>query len=150
MTQTENGNRYAITALKDRRASVAGEISACQKRLVWLKESLGHIDGALRIMDEVSDPESIPPKKPYRHVKLFARGELNGLIYSTLRKAARPLSTPEIVSGVLTELGHDGSVAKGMNHRVRANLQYLHRDRKTVEKLGVGRETKWRLATQIA
>jgi hypothetical protein len=143
MAQTENGNRYAINALKDRRASVAGEITECEKRLRYLRDSLGYIDGSLALFDPKGDPNTIPPKRPYRRVKLFGQGELNRLILGVMRKAGRPLGTPEIVSGVLTELGHDGSAAKGMNHRVRANLQYLHRERGTVEKLGAGRGTTW-------
>jgi len=143
MTQTENGNRYALTALKDRRASVAGEITACQKRLQWLKESLAHIDGALRLFEPGADPEAIGEKKAYRRVKLFAQGELNRLILDQMRKAEGPLSTAEIAAGIIRELGHDESAAKGMTHRVRANLQYLHRERALVNKHGQGRETRW-------
>jgi hypothetical protein len=143
----ENGNKYALAALKDRRASVAGEITATKKRLDYLTDSLRHIDGTIRLFADGLDPESIGEKKAYRRTKLFAQGELNRLILDAMRAAAKPVSTGEIVSAIVTRLGHDESAAKGMNHRVRANLQYLHRERGLVEKHGAGRETTWAIKT---
>ena len=144
----ENGNRYAISALRDRRASVAGEITVTEKRLAYLRDSLAHIDGALRLFEPGADPEAIPDKRPYRRVKLFGQGELNRLILGVMRKANAPLTTAEIVTGVVAELGHDGAAAAGMRHRVRANLQYLHRDRALVTKHGSGRSVRWTLVSK--
>jgi hypothetical protein len=145
MTQTPNGNKYALAALKERRASVAGEITACESHLRYLRDSLAHIDGTLRMLAPDSDPGKIAPKRSYRRVKLFGQGELNRLILGALRKAETPLSTAEIVAAVIKELGHGPDVTNAMNHRVRANLQYLHRERHSVNKHGSGRTTKWTL-----
>lgn len=144
----ENGNKYALAALKERRASVAGEITATQKRLQWLKESLAHIDGTLILFDPNGDPAAIGEKKAYRRVKLFGQGELNRLIFGALRASIEPLSTAEITAHIVNALGHDESAAKGMHHRVRANLQYLHKDRRTVTKHGEGRGVRWSITPQ--
>lgn len=141
----ENGNKYALAALKERRASVAGEITVCESRLRYLKDSLAHIDGTLKLFAPGSDPGDIAPKRPYRRVKLFGQGELNRLILGAMRKADRPMSTAEIVAAVVLELGHGEDAARGMNNRVRANLQYLHRERQSVNKHGAGRQTTWAL-----
>jgi hypothetical protein len=75
------------------------------------------------------DPGSIPEKKPYRRLKLFASGELNRLILGALRKAEKPLTTGEITAAVVNELGHGPEARKGIANRVRANLNYLVRER---------------------
>jgi hypothetical protein len=89
-------NKYALAALKERRAAIAGEISSLQSRLRHLREMIEHVDGTLRLFAPGLDPGAIPEKKPYRRVKLFNAGELNRLILNALRKARKPLSTGEV------------------------------------------------------
>lgn len=89
-------NKYAMAALKERRASIAGLITDYEQRLGRLRQSLSHIDGTLRLFDDGIEPDAIAPKKPYKRVMLFGHGELNRLIFSAMRKAeGRPLSVPE-------------------------------------------------------
>ena len=47
--QTENGNRYAIHALRERRAAIDGELRQCEQRIRHLKEMLGHLDATLSV-----------------------------------------------------------------------------------------------------
>jgi hypothetical protein len=70
---------------------------------------------------------------------------LNRLIIDALRRSQSPLGTAEIVAAIIRELGHDEGAAKGMQHRVRSNLQYLHWERRLVVKHGAGRQTAWSL-----
>ena len=67
----ELGNRYALHALTERRAELAGEIKTLEGRLRNLRESLVHLDGTLRIMAPGFDPKTITAKRPYKRVKLF-------------------------------------------------------------------------------
>jgi hypothetical protein len=138
-------NKYAMAALKERRAAIAGNITETEARLRHLREALSHIDGTLRLFDEDIDPGSIAPKKPYKRVMLFGHGELNRLIFSAMRKAERPLSVPEIVTAIIEELGHGPDAKKGMSHRVRANLRYLWKDKGLVRKHGERFGAKWSL-----
>jgi len=144
----ETGNKYALAALKDRRASIAGEITATKKRLDYLHQALGHVDATLKLF-ACDDPAAIGEKKAYKRVKLFGQGELNRLILDALRRSQSPLGTAEIVASIIRELGHEEGAARGMQHRVRANLQYLHRDRRLVLKHGTGRDTRWSLASSL-
>jgi hypothetical protein len=138
-------NKYALAALKERRASIAGLITETEARLVRMRQDLAHVDGTLRMFSNI-EPGSIAPKKPYKRVMLFGHGELNRLIFSAMRKGdGRPMSVPEIAAGVVEELGHGEDAAKGMVRRVRANLQYLARDRGLIRKYGERREAKWSL-----
>jgi hypothetical protein len=138
-------NKYAMAALKARRGSIAGQITDYEARLRRLREAMAHIDGTLRLFDEEIEPDSIAPKKPYKRVKLFGQGELNRLIFDAMRKAERPLSTPEIARSIVEELGHGEEAQSGMVRRVRANLQYLCRDRGLVRKHGERFDAKWSL-----
>jgi hypothetical protein len=85
----EKGNRYAISALKDRRATMAGEIVQMKEGIRDREEQLTHLDATLRVLDPSYRADSIPPKR-LRRVKLFGSGELNRLIADALRRAEKP------------------------------------------------------------
>jgi hypothetical protein len=138
-------NKYALAALKERRAAIAGEISSLESRLRYLRQMIEHVDGALRLFSPSLDPGAIPEKKPYLRVKLFNAGELNRLILNALRKAGKPLSTGEVTAAIIQEVGHGPEAQRGMANRVRANLCYLHRERGLVKKEGDRTSAKWSL-----
>jgi hypothetical protein len=134
----DTGNKYALAALRDKRAILAGEIAQLEKQAKWKREQLGHVDATLSLFDPNYREGSILAKKPYRHVKLFKQGELGRLILDSLRRAGGPLSTAEVVTAVMAE-GHQGeSVRAAMTPRVRGNLAYLERQGK-VRKSGRGK-----------
>jgi hypothetical protein len=139
-----SSNKYALAALKERRAAVAGQITEGETRLCRMREALAHIDGTIRLFSDI-DPGSIAPKKAYQRVRLFGQGELNRLIFSAMRKGEGPMSVPEIVAAIVEDLGHGPEAAKGMNRRVRANLRYLEKDRGLVRKHGERLDAKWSL-----
>jgi hypothetical protein len=69
-------------------------------------------------------------------VKLFRHGELGRAILDALRKAeGKPQHVSKIVSAVIP----------AMMHRVRANLAYLWRERRSVTKTGERYEARWAL-----
>lgn len=138
-------NKYALAALKERRAAIAGEITSLESRLRYLRQMVEHVDGTLRLFSPSLDPGAIPAKKPYRRVKLFASGELNRLILGALRKAGKPLSTAEITAAIVQELGHGPEAAKSLANRVRANLRYLRQERGLVAKEGDRASARWSL-----
>jgi hypothetical protein len=142
----ELGNKYAAAALRERRAEIAGEITALDKRLAHLRDMLVHIDATLRLFDPDADPSRIAPKRPYRRVKLFGSGKLNRLVLSALRDGARPMTTGEVIAAIVAELGYGPDAAKAMSHRVRANLLYLSKGRGLVVKEGERQSARWKLA----
>ena len=88
------GNRYALAALRERRAEFSGEITALERLLRHLRESMAHVDGTLALFDREGNPAAIPSKRPNKSVKLFGAGKLNRIILDALRKAGKPLRTP--------------------------------------------------------
>lgn len=141
----ELGNKYALAALRERRAELAGQLTETERRLRYLQDAIVHVDGTLRLFDESADPSSIPAKKPYRRVKLFGAGKLNRLILDALREADRPLATLEVVDSIIATLGYGPEAAKGMKSRVRANLLYLWKTRGLIVKEGERATARWSL-----
>lgn len=140
------GNKYALAALRERRAEMAGEITEAERRLRNLKAAIVHVDATLRLFDPDADPSTIASKRPYRRTKLFGQGKLNRLILDALRDADRPMATLEVVDSIVATLGYGPDAAKGMKGRVRANLLYLWKTRGLVTKEGERETARWSLA----
>lgn len=142
----ETSNMYALAALRERRAELAGEIKTIESRLRHLRESLVHVDGTLRLFDPHGNPATIKAKRPYKRVKLFGQGKLNRLILDTLRKSEQPLRTIEVIERIAAEVGFGPDAAEGLKGRVRSNLLYLAKVRGSVAKDGERETARWRLA----
>jgi hypothetical protein len=143
---TDSGNRYALHALRERRAAIDGEFRRCEQRLRHHREMLGHLDATLSLFDPDGNPKAIKAKRPYNRVKLFAGGKLNRLILDAMRRADRPMTTLEIVAAVVEDLNFGEDAAKGMKSRVRSSLLYLWKVRGSVVKEGEREMAMWRLA----
>lgn len=143
---TDNGNRYALAALKERRAAIDGELRECERRVRYLREALGHLDATLSLFDPEGNPKAIKAKRPYKRVKLFGSGQLGRLILDALRKGGRPMTTTEIIEAVVTQLGYDGAAAAGMKARARSSLRYMQSVSRIVVKEGDRETARWTIA----
>lgn len=141
----EKGNRYALSALRDKRAVLASEIVQLERQLRHRRESLGHVDATLRLLDPSVDIDAIPTKRPRKRIKLFRQGELGRMILKVLREANGPVSTSQIVTVMLAAGGHGETARPTLAPRVRGNLAYQER-RRTVLKSGNGASARWHLA----
>jgi hypothetical protein len=124
----EKGNRYAIHALKDRRATMAGEIVQMKEGIAYRGEQLTHLDAVLRELDPSYRGDTLPPER-LRRVKLFGNGELNRLIADALRRAEKPLGSADIAESIVETKGFGRPSIHALTRRVRANLSYLLRTR---------------------
>ena len=145
MSDNENGNRYALHALKDKRATLAGEIEHLKRQLQWRQTQLDHVDAFLTIFDPGFDVEAIGKKLVRKRVKLFRQGELGQLIRDALRRAGKPLGTHAITTALLEAGGHGESARAALTPRVRGNLAYLERSG-AVRKDGTARTAVWSLS----
>jgi hypothetical protein len=139
----EKGNRYAIHALKDRRATMAGEIVEFKQGIADREEQLSHLDATLRILDPSCRSDSIPPKK-LRRVKLFGNGELNRLIADALRRAEKPLGSADIATSIVETKGYGRESIHALTRPVRANLSYRLQNKRVV-KTGDRLTARWTL-----
>src|SRR2546430_541499 len=93
----EKSNRYALAALKDRRATLAGEIYDLKRQLAWRQNQLDHVDACLTIFEPGFSIESIGVKRPRKRVKLYGQGELSRSILDALRRAGEVMGIDAIV-----------------------------------------------------
>ena len=140
------GDRYALSALRNRRALLAAEIVQLDRQLRSRKESLGHVDATLRLLDPSIAIDAIPNKRTVKRIRLFRQGELGRLVLGTLRDANGPVSTAQIVKAILAAGGHGQSAKSAVAPRVRGNLAYQER-RGLVLKKGRGTSVRWTLVT---
>ena len=115
------GDRYALSALKRKRATIASDIVQLERQLRHRRDSLVHVDATLKLLDPDTDPEAIPTKRPVRRVKLFRQGELGRMILGALRNAVGEMPTAAIVDAVLEAGGHGEGARRAMAGRVRGN-----------------------------
>ena len=147
---TVKTNQYAVAALKDPRATIAGEIARFKQGIRDREEQLAHLDATLRILDPEYRADTIAPKR-LRQVKLFGQGEFNRLIIDALRRAeGKPLPVPQIAHAIIAAKGYGHEAKPALIRRVRANLSYLLRHRQAVDKIGNRLTARWRLRPDTA
>lgn len=147
MTDTlerSRGDRYALSALRNKRASLASEIVQLERQLRHCRESLVHVDATLRLLDPNANPDAIPNKRSPKRIKLFRQGELGRLILDVLRQASEPVSTYDVATAMLRAGGHGEEARRTVAPRVRGNLAYLHNRRKVTKHENAG-VVRWSL-----
>src|SRR4029077_10971234 len=95
---------HVISALREKRAIVAGLIEKLERKLEQHRADLTHIDGVLRLFQPDRDPDEIKPKRTYaRRTRYFAKGELSRLVLEVLRDAhGKPLGTGDLAGQIIT------------------------------------------------
>jgi len=140
---------HVISALREKRAIIAGLIEKLERKLEQHRADLTHIDGVLRLFQPDRDPDEIKPKRTYaRRTRYFARNELSRLILEALRDAGgKRLSTDEIAGAVIAAKGFDAADAKlpaAIRDQGLTPLRALSLvKRGTVEQTGLGRGVRW-------
>src|SRR6478672_9690235 len=103
---------HVISALREKRALVAGLIEKLERKLEQHRADLTHIDGVLRLFQPDRDPDEIKPKRTYaRRTRYFAQGELSRLCMEALRDAPGLLTTDEIAARMIAAKGFDSADA---------------------------------------
>ena len=92
---------YAISALRDKRARLSGEIEAAERGIAKNRESLAAIDATLRLFHPAADPSYITPIWPKWRGVYFRNGERTRLCLEALREAGGPTTQPKIAEYVM-------------------------------------------------
>jgi hypothetical protein len=111
----ENGNKYAIAALRERRAAIDGELRQLEKRMIQLSADLDSVDGALRVLDPSIVAHAIRPKFKREAPTRFRHGQFSRAVLAALRKATAPMTPREIAAKVARDVGADVSTTEAMN-----------------------------------
>jgi hypothetical protein len=140
---------HVISALREKRALVAGLVEKLERKLEQHRADLTHIDGVLRLFQPDRDPAEIRPKRVYvRRTRYFARNELSRLCMDALRAADGALLTTDEIAGRIIEAkgfdAADAALRKAIGEQSLALLRSF-RKRGIVEQIGLGRGVRWKL-----
>jgi len=140
---------HVITALVNRRATLAGEIEATHERLRQMVLDLENLDATLRLFDPDYQVEAIRPKA-FRPPKDWSnRGEMSRIILSVLRQAAEPLTTRDIALQLLLERAldkNDQRLLRLMTKRVGVALRGQRDNGVVRSDQGPGQYMLWEIA----
>lgn len=118
------GDRYALSALKNKRATIASEIIQLERQIRHRKDMLVHVDATLRLLDPSIQVDSIPPKRPPTNINLFRQGELGRMIIDAIRRSGGEATAADITAAILQAGGHGEEAKQAVARRVRSNLAY--------------------------
>jgi hypothetical protein len=135
-------NKYALDALKDRPATLAGKIYDLKREVYVAQKAVDHIDAAITIFEPGCSVEAIGIKRPRKRVKLYGQGELSRSILD----AGEPIGIDAVVGSLLLAQGHEPDAVPALKPRVNSNLHYL-RGLGRLTKQGNGRRVLWGLAS---
>ena len=141
---------HVISALRAKRAEVAGLIDSLERLLAQHRADLMHLDGVLRLYQPDRDPEAIRPRQVRGRNRYFGRGELSRLCRELFRDAPGPLSVADLVAAVIAAKGFDAGdrvLRDRIDDLVKAALGPMRRSG-SVEKMGQGRGVRWRLTRE--
>src|ERR1700730_3275858 len=137
-----------MSALRVKRAEISGHIHDLEKQIARQRTNLANLDATIKLFSPGANPDSIPPKRPYRRTRYFAHNELSRLTQDALRTASGPLTSAEIAATVMQAKGMlpgDAAFKEIVADRVLAVLRRLAK-RGAAVKSGTGRDAKWALA----
>lgn len=140
------GEPHVISALRDKRAELSGQIQALEAKIGQHRAYLLHLDATMRLFDPACEPEAILPRRPATRNEWFGQGECARLICDVLRDAPAPVATTAITRRLMERKG----IPLG-DERTRALVQKtvlgsLNRASNLIEKLGVDGVVCWRVA----
>lgn len=127
-------NTFAIPALKEKRASIAGRVISLKKQIARHQKELANLDATIALFEPTYRIGSIKPKRTQKRSKLFKMGELGRIIIDALRRAdGTPLDTNQVVAAVSVAIGQGKASEAVLRATVRSNLDYMARAKKVVK-----------------
>ena len=96
---------YMVEGLVKKRATVAGEMRACQDKLASLAKDLETLDAALRLVAPDLDIPAIAPKMVKPPDDWSKRGEMSRQVFAILRASQKSLTSREIAAQMIVNRG---------------------------------------------
>lgn len=116
---------HVISALRKKRAELAGEVVTTQLRLGKLRDDLDAIDRTLRVFDPRQHPEKIRSVVKRKGDRMFGYGECTRAILNALRDAPEPMMADQVAERVALDCRiatEAPDVAATLRWRVKATL----------------------------
>lgn len=141
---------FVISGLRKKRARIAGEIDAFERRIAPLRETLAQLDAALLIFQPGADPDLIRSIMPMRRYLQFRHGEQRRLCLEVLRKG--PATARQVCEHAMKAKGmnlDDAPLRRAITEQVRVALARMA-VRGVVRKIVLAPEIWWEVAQDEA
>src|ERR1700752_2108985 len=92
---------HVVSALRSKRAELAGMVSQLEQQLVRQRTNLSHLDATMRLFDPDTRPQGVRPRQQRARSAWFRPGECLRLSYDQLRDAAQPLTTRDLAERIM-------------------------------------------------
>jgi hypothetical protein len=139
---------HVVSALKAKRAELAGEIELTTRQLQRLRAALSSLDATLCLFDPAAVPDAIEPKVWRPKADWAKRGEMTRLCLDVLRRASGPLCNRDIAMALMTMRGmdtDDARLVKLIGKRVGCCLREQRERGAVLSEEGPGQTVMWRL-----
>ena len=142
------GNSYAISALVEHRAKIAGLIQDLERELAQHRASLLHLDATLKLLDPTIKIHGIRAKhRMSDRSGYFEMGELSRRCQEAIREAGeKGVSIPDLADATLRAKGLDAgdeTMRRDFIRRFHWAMGRLQRDGR-IDRLGHGKGVRWR------
>jgi hypothetical protein len=136
---------HVMSALREKRAELAGMVNQLEQQLVKHRADLTHVDATMRLFDPDIRPDTIRAKQPRARSAWFRQGECLRLIYDALRDAPQPVTTRELAERIM----HVKAMSAADDHRreliQKTILGSLNRARETIARVQTEGVVRWEL-----
>src|SRR5258706_11810614 len=116
---------HVISALKDKRAELSGELIAAENRIIELRADIGSLDRTIRVFDPTAEPHTIRPILRRKKPTLIPRGQCSRAVLDILRHADSAMTAREIAAQLAARYQMDASnmdAMKALSAKVRTTL----------------------------
>jgi hypothetical protein len=97
---------HVLSALKEKRARLAGEFQAARLRVIALRIDLASVDDCLRIFGSDIDPATIPAKATFgKNPSGLPKGAGTRTALDILRETGEAMSSQELAACILQRFG---------------------------------------------
>lgn len=93
---------HVVSALKEKRARLAGELQAAQWRVIALRTELGSVDHCLKLFAKEIEPEAIPAKVTFgKSPARLLKGTGTRTALEILRETGEAMTSMELAACIL-------------------------------------------------
>jgi hypothetical protein len=137
--------RHVMSALRNKRAEMAGTVVQLEQHLVRQRADLSHLDATMRLFDPDIRPNEIRPRQRRARSTWFRHGECLRLIYDELRDAPQPMTTRALAERIMRVRAIPAADDRSRDLVQKTLLGSLNRAKQTIARIETAGVVGWRL-----
>jgi hypothetical protein len=136
---------HVMSALRNKRAEMAGTVVQLEQQLVRQRADLSHLDATMRLFDPDIRPNEIRPRQRRARSTWFHHGECLRLIYDELRDAPQPMTTRQLAERIMRNKAIPAADDRSRDLVQKTLLGSLNRAKQTIARIETAGVVSWRL-----